>query len=51
MEQHLAGTNYVNFNMSNMQVTRFSSDKGFDEFSFDWWVSNNNTLSSNTAAP
>lgn len=36
---------------SYLQVTRFSTDKPFQENSFDWWVSNNNALSSKEAVP
>jgi hypothetical protein len=34
-----------------MQVTRFSSESGFPNKSFDWWVSNNGALTSDTNPP
>lgn len=43
-----SATPNIIFSYSSLQVTRFSSDKGFPNKSFDWWVSNNGELSSGT---
>jgi hypothetical protein len=50
IEQYLPSHNVI-FSMSNMQVTRFSSESGFPNKSFDWWVSNNGALTSDMNPP